>query len=97
MQTSLHRISLAGFLQVTSYKTSMLHVRKVPVVKSIALLLQHFKRLRLQVRRVHRIMLRREDLYRYPRRDRVDIRLRQQRGVPDGEAVQQRLRAVGRV
>ena len=47
MQTSLHRISLARFLRVTSYKTSMLRAGKVPVVKSITLLLQHSERLRL--------------------------------------------------
>ena len=75
----------------------MLHAGKVPVVKSIALLLQHFERLRLQVRRVHRIELRREYLYRHLRRDGIDIGLGQQRRMPDGEAVQQRLRAAARV
>ena len=75
----------------------MLHARKVPVLKGVVLLLEHFERLRLQVGRIHRIKLRREYLYRHSRRDSVDIRLRQQRWMPDGEAVQQRLRAVGRV
>lgn len=96
-KTSLHRLSLASLLRVTSHKTGMLHAGKVPVVKSIALLLQLFERLRLQVRRVHRIKLRREDLYRYPRRDRVDVSLRQQRWMSDGETVQQRLRALDRI
>lgn len=75
----------------------MLYARKVPVVKSITLLLQRFERLRLQVRRIHRIKLRREDLYWYPRRDRVDVSLRQQGWMSDGETVQQRLRALDRI
>jgi hypothetical protein len=75
----------------------MLHAGKVPVLKGIALLLQHFERLRLQIRRVHRIELRREYLYRHLRRDGIDIGLGQQRRMSDGEAVQQRLRAGGRI
>ena len=96
-KTSIHRISLARLLRVTSHKTGMLNAREVPVVKSVALLLQHFERLRLQIRRIHRIKLRREYLYRNPRRNRVDVCFCQQRRVPDGEAVQQRLGTVGRV
>jgi len=96
-QTFVHRISLARLFRVASHKASMLHAREVPVLKGIILLLQHLERLRLQIRRVHRIELRREYLYRHLWRDGVDISLCKQRRMPDGEAVQQRLRAVGRV